>query len=152
MDDYRAIATVVNLFALHADGRRWKDLADLFTPSVVVDYTSLAGGTPSIVDAATLVAGWRKVLGNLTMTQHMVSNQVVEVDHTRATCQAYFQATHLLRDEALAGKDMWTLGGRYEFGLVQDASAWKIERIRMTAMWQTGNADIMRIARERPEI
>jgi SnoaL-like domain len=68
-EDVRAniLAVVHNI-----DARQWKEIQELFAPTVFVDYTSLFGGVASQTNASELVGGWRTVLDGV-ITQHLLS-------------------------------------------------------------------------------
>lgn len=127
----------------YVDLRRWDEIADLFTDTVTVDYTSLNGGEPTVVNSADQVRGWRAGLGHLDATQHVISNHLVDVDEVArtATATAHFVATHLLRDSV--GSSRWTLGGHYHWALRELDGRWRITSMTMTVIWADGNQAIM---------
>ncbi|GAB3416238.1 nuclear transport factor 2 family protein [Flindersiella endophytica] len=132
------------------DSRDWDAAWRLFTDVVQVDYTSLNGGAPQTIPAKDLIAGWQTVLEGLDATQHLVGNHLVSVDGDQATCVANVQATHVLHNAT--GGPIWTVGGRYDFGLINTSAGWRIGALTLTVRWATGNQHITEIsARERPK-
>ena len=144
------IAEVVNRLAVTADTHDWPGLRQCFTDEVFADYTSLAGGQPSTVKADALVDAWKVVPGGFKRTQHLIGNHIITVENKRATCVAYFQATHFLPSDT--GGNTWTLGGRYDDELVRTAQGWKISRIKMTVLWAEGNQQLLTQAKEQSEL
>jgi hypothetical protein len=131
----------------HLDHCEWELLLDLFTDRVVVDYSSLNGGEPLTLLREDLIEKWRGNRENLTATQHLVSNQIVQLDGDVATATAMFQATHLLPN--LYGAPTWTLGGRYRYGLTRTEAGWHISALTMVIIWADGNRNIRDLAASR---
>ncbi|MEV8565897.1 nuclear transport factor 2 family protein [Streptomyces sp. NPDC051322] len=125
----------------YVDQREWDALYGVFTDKVLVDYTSLNGGEPSTVDAGALIDSWSGLLGNLSSTQHMITNFLVDVRGDEAVCTAMFQAVHRLPN-ALGGPH-WTLGGQYRWTVLRTGAGWRISAMTMTALWSEGNRHIM---------
>ncbi|MGK8524898.1 nuclear transport factor 2 family protein [Nocardia asteroides] len=123
--------------AWYADHREWDKLADVFTDTVTLDYTSLNGGAPVVLTPAQIATAWQEALGGFTATQHLLGNHLVSIDGDSAECTASFQATHRKSDPY--GASLWTLGGTYRFGLVRASGAWRISELVMTAVWGDGN-------------
>jgi hypothetical protein len=142
--DRLAVQDTVTRMAVHADRRDWHAFTGIFAGQVSVDYTALIGGAPSSVAGADLVAGWASALGGYQATQHLVANQLVEVDGDAATATATFQATHYLPNPH--GGPLWTLGGTYRWELVRDQDGWKISAITMTPQWAEGNQQLTVLA------
>ncbi|MCH5586409.1 nuclear transport factor 2 family protein [Shimazuella sp. AN120528] len=139
------IKETIAKFAYYADHREWDALTNLFTEEVRVDYTSLAGGEPGTVPASALVANWNQSLTPLKITQHYISNHIVEfTNEQKAICRAYFHAMHEYPNSF--GEDQWVLGGTYTFTLIKQNQAWNISEITMTARWASGNQNILNLA------
>ena len=129
------IRTIHRLFR-HADHHEWDELTSVFADSVLLDYTSLAGGEPTRLAPADVVAGWRPGFEALDAHQHLVGNHLVAVDDSMATVTATFIATHQFDG------DTWTLGGDYTFGM-EHTDEWRVAAMTMTTIWQTGDPGLM---------
>lgn len=127
--------------AVRFDLRQWDRLREVFTTTVHIDYTGLVGGEPGTVRSADLVADWRRNLGHLSATQHLLANQSVRVHGAEASATADFQATHRLGP--LVGGTLWVLGGRYEYRLVRAGRGWRISGVTMRPVWETGDRTII---------
>lgn len=139
------VIETVSKFAYYADSREWEALQQLFTEEVKVDYTSLAGGEPVTIPAKVLMDSWNQALTPLKSTQHLISNHIVDFENEhRAVCRAYFQAQHDFPNPF--GGSQWTLGGKYLFRFVKENDQWKIAELVMTAVWASGNQNIMTLA------
>lgn len=143
--DRLAVQDVISRMCVGADRRDWDAVARLFDDPVRLDYTSLQGGEPLTTDPRSVVEGWASALDGLKATHHMITNQLIELEGDRARSSAYFQATHVLHAEH--GDSRWVLGGRYDAELRRSGGDWRITALTMTAVWATGNQQIMVQAR-----
>ncbi|WML48976.1 nuclear transport factor 2 family protein [Neobacillus sp. PS3-34] len=137
-----SVMETISKFSYYADHHEWENLRKLFTNQINIDYTSLAGGEPAKLDAETLVKHWEPALSKYKMTQHVITNHIIELqDESTATCKAYFQAFH--EHPYKFGDDKWTLGGEYHFSLLKVNDVWEISGITMTAKWGSGNPNLL---------
>ncbi|HLI00115.1 MAG TPA: nuclear transport factor 2 family protein [Acidimicrobiales bacterium] len=145
--DRLAILELTANLGLLVDAREWAEIEALFTDPVVIDYTSLNGGEPQTLHPAEVVGGWQRMLDHLDATQHLIANQVIELDGDRASCGANVQGTHVLANAS--GGPLWTVGGRYDYKLARTADGWRITGLTLTVRWATGNQHIMTLAAEK---
>jgi hypothetical protein len=135
--DRDTIINAVNQIAIMADLRNWEACQAAFSDRVETDYTSLTGGQPSTVNAEDLVNSWETFFSQtFKVTQHLIGSHVVTITGDTATCLSNFQAHHVYLDTT---KGTWTLGGVYEHGLIQTPEGWKVNRMKMTWTWESGN-------------
>ncbi|GAA2221482.1 nuclear transport factor 2 family protein [Streptomyces amakusaensis] len=149
MNDRQAIIETCDRTGWHSDRREWDRATALFTPKVLLDYTSLLGGTPTTVTPKEIVDSWASVLGGYDSSHHLMTNHLVTTDEggDGAECTASFQATHRLDNPM--GSPLWRIGGTYRFHLVRHGGGWKIDRMAMTILWTEGNRNILDLAAER---
>ena len=138
--------TVIRI-ANHADAREWEHLRDCFLNEVEVDYTSLAGGEPSTVEADDLIASWRGTLSGFDATHHQVTNILVTLNGDRAHANAYVHADHYL--EGVTGGDHWLVLGTYDYRLVRTDDGWRVRATKLTVKRLEGNNDLADAATER---
>jgi hypothetical protein len=128
--------------AVRFDLKQWDRLVEVFATKVRIDYTGLVGGEPATVRGADLVGDWRRNLGHLTATQHLLANQVVRAGRgADATATADFQAVHRLGP--LVGGRLYVLGGRYEYRLVRVGRDWRISGVTMQPVWESGDRTVI---------
>lgn len=141
--DREQIVQVCNSMAWFCDRRRWGELEMLFTTLVELDYTSLWGGEPQKIGRVDLVSSWSETLGRLDATQHIIASHLVSVEKSgeAATCVANFQATHV--GKVRGDNATWTLGGHYRFDFVLDDTHWRISKLTMTRVWETGPREVI---------
>ena len=82
---------------------------------MLVDFTSLDGGTPATITGAQLVDGWRRGLHPRKKSFHLVGHYRVAVDGDTATARVKGYAYNVLDDEL--GGGMWEVWGAYEIPL-----------------------------------
>jgi hypothetical protein len=81
------------------------------------------------------------VLGQLTATQHLVTNHRVEPTEQGARCHSQVQATHV--GTVADGGARWTGSGSYEIDLRRDERGWRITGYVFSASWNAGNRGLM---------
>lgn len=142
--DRYEIVELCGRMAWHLDHCEWDRLVELFTDEILLDYTSLNGGEPVTLPRKEVIEKWRGNREGLTATQHLVSNQVVQLHGDTADATAMFQATHLLPNRF--GGPTWTLGGEYHYGLTRGTDGWLIRSLAMNIIWADGNRHIRDLA------
>ncbi|MEM7284913.1 MAG: nuclear transport factor 2 family protein [Actinomycetota bacterium] len=123
------IETITKLF-WHTDHHDWSSVEAVFADRVDLDYTSLQGGERTSLTADAIVGGWADHFATMDAHQHLVTNHLVTRSDDTARVTAQFIATHQ------TGDAVWTLGGDYEFDLLDDGAGWRISSMTMTAVWQ----------------
>jgi hypothetical protein len=137
MTDRAAIINAVNGIAMFADLRDWQRCRQSFTDEVEFDYTAMTGGKPATVPADKQIQQWSEFFkSTFRSTQHLLGSHVVTVNGDTATCVSNFQAHHTYLD---AKKGIWILSGVYEHSLVREGNAWKVNKMKMSIAWETGN-------------
>jgi ketosteroid isomerase-like protein len=77
----------------------------------------------------------------------MITNHVITIDGSRATCVAYVQARHHLPNDT-GGSDQ-SMFGYYTNRFVKTADGWRISACRLTVTWNTGNWHVFDLARQK---
>ena len=138
LSDRLEIVDLLHRYATGLDSRDWELLASVFTDDGVADYSSLELGVNDGPDA--IVDLCRNALSGLDATQHIISNEVIEIDGDRARSRCYFQAQHVFR--GAPGGDNFIVAGTYEDELVRTQAGWRIERRALIPTWFEGNASV----------
>ena len=144
MADQTGITRTLTDIAAGADRHDWDRVRAAFAETVTTDYSSLWGGQPVTQSADELVAGWAGFLPGFDSTHHMVTNHTItSASGTGATADADFTATHRLDD------GLWVLGGRYTYALEKNGDRWVVTSLTMTALWETGDRNLVAEAGQR---
>jgi SnoaL-like domain len=136
-DDVRAAVVAV---AHYTDARQWKELQELFAPTVAVDYTSLFGGAASQTNASELVGGWRAALDGVG-TQHLLGPIDVRPTREGADAECHVRALHYRA--GATGGEAWEVLGHYVFALALDGGAWRITKMKLETYLQLGNRALL---------
>lgn len=143
LEDRAAVVDVVLGFARALDVKDWAACRRCFTDEIEADYSDLRGEPPRTVKADDFVALRRGALETLK-TLHLSSNHLVTLDGDRATCVSA-AVIHRFRPEDGARFDTYCA---YTHVLVRGASGWKINKVKQSVYWSTGNPDIHAGARQ----
>ena len=81
-------------------------------------------------------------LGRLSISQHLVSNQQVEIDGNNARCRCYLHAQHTLH--GTEGGDNFIMAGRYLDQLTRTDAGWRISQRELIIDWTEGNPKVLR--------
>lgn len=135
--DRIAIIETANRIGILSDRRDWEAVKNCFTDQVEFDYTSLNGGEPTTIAAATQVQQWADFFSStFKTTQHLIGSHAVTINGNTASAIAHFQAHHTYLD---ANKTAWLLAGTYDYEFARSAHGWKVQKMKMTPLWETGD-------------
>ncbi len=152
LQDRAAISDVVHAYATGLDRREWTLFRSIFLDKIEMDFRSV-GLRVGPYDADRWVADAKRLFRGFKATQHTSTNHVHTLRGNEATCVSNMQAEHFIErepDDGLAdGEDRWTIGGYYVNELVRTDEGWKLSKVTLNVTWQTGNADVSRIALKR---
>lgn len=124
------------------DARNWEKVQQAFASTVLLDYTSMAGGQPVKLTPVQITDNWRGILPGFDKTRHMVSHFEVSLNDETATVTHFGTANHHL------GKETWTVVGNYEHQLIKKSGVWKVSSMKFNLEFIDGNTDLPRLAKE----
>jgi len=133
------IDTLVRLF-VHTDRRDWETVKSVFAPQVIMDMTSMTGGEPDFLSPEEIASGWDENLKPLKHIHHQVSNFIVDARERDANAHCYGIASHYLPNPT--HRDTRTFVGTYDFHLVREGEAWKIDKFKFNLKYIDGNIDL----------
>jgi SnoaL-like protein len=141
LSEREAVRRTVTGVVHHIDHRRWPELRALFADAVTIDYTSLFGGEVQTQKGDDLVGGWRKLLSPVTATQHLLGPIDVVMNGGEATATCHVRGYHFAK--GLPDGDVWLVAGHYVFALAPEAAGWKIRKMTLQTLYQTGNTKLL---------
>lgn len=106
------------------------------------DSTAILGG-PALLEG--LDAIWARIcaaLSNLTVSQHLIGSQLVEVTGDTATQRCYLHAQHVR--EGTEGGSQYIVAGTYIDRLERTPAGWRIRHRELTVQWTSGNVRVVR--------
>ena len=146
MDTQEIIETVNKLFT-SVDDRDWKNVKAIFTDTVLLDYTSMAGGQPAHLASDQIIDSWKSVMPGFDNTHHQLGNYIIETDSSVAKVFCYGTATHYLANESK--NNLWTVVGSYNLELQTVNEAWRITKMKFNLKYIDGNTELPKMAQER---
>jgi hypothetical protein len=148
IDRVKIVETVKRL-TFHMDRKDWQSYEAEFADQVEVDFTQTAfgGKTPRLAPRAQWAAAVKSGLDRFFETQHFASNYFVEIDGDHATTITYYIARHFLKGPDGA-KHVLDEGGYYTHGFVKVDGAWKVNRNKLTPLWEQGDPQALKLAQE----
>ncbi len=109
-------------YTVAIDQKDWKLLDTVFLPDAIVDYTESGGIRGKYPE----VRAWlEKALALFSMTQHLISNSVVELDGDRATARTMVYNPMGL-NSAEGKLRLFYVGAYYNDKLVRTDQGWRI--------------------------
>jgi len=142
--DFTDVLNVVHRDFLYTDAKDFDAERELWAEELTVDFGGVNPEADGVISADRLRDVWQKVLGPLDLTQHLVSNQIVQVDGDEASVTYYLQSLHY---HAALGEsehtNTWTHHGRGTHGLRRIARTWKIVSVQFRVVHSTGNANMI---------
>ena len=141
-----AIIELLNQFGIAIDLRDWDSFRGLFADSVQFDYSSI-GEVAGILQPDDIANTARQDLGGFEVTQHLITNHLIEIEENTATCNAHVRAMHLLPNETR--EPLLEIGGYYTAGLICLNSNWKIKSWKFSILWSRGDFELFNMAKEK---
>jgi len=132
--DVVEIEQLLYRYARAIDAKDWKALDAVFTADARVHYAVERGAELAARD----LAGWlSQAMRIFKVTQHVVTNPLVELAGDTARCKSYLTATHLQvrRDGALVRT---TEGSVHSDALVRGPEGWRIAARKLERTWVDG--------------
>lgn len=142
MEDEKLIQTISSLFA-GADNRNWQQVQDTMAASVLLDYTSMTGGSPAEQTPKQITDAWAAFLPGFDKTHHQLSGFDVNVINATATVHYEGKADHFI------GNTVWTVEGSYDTELKNENGAWRITKQKFNFTQQSGDTSLPALATTR---
>jgi hypothetical protein len=146
MDTHEIIEAVNKLF-ISVDNRDWKSVKAIFNDTVLLDYTSMAGGQPAHLASDQIIDSWKSVLPGFDYTHHQLGNYIIENDSLGAKVFCYGTAMHYLANESK--NNLWTVVGSYDLELQTVREAWRITKMKFNLKFIDGNSQLPKMAQEK---
>ena len=143
----QAITETVSKFFIAVDQRNWDEVQKIFNDTVLLDYTSMAGGEPADLASQQIIDAWKGLLPGFDQTHHQLGNFIVEADTEIAKVFCYGTATHYLENETML--NVWTVVGTYDLELQNMEGNWRISKMKFNLKYFDGNNALPGLAHRR---
>jgi hypothetical protein len=135
--DRAEITDLMHRYAAAVDSKDWIALRSLFTDEIGAEMVGLKAelGIPVNTTADRWIDVISRGLARYSVTQHSMSNHLIELHGDRAQCTTYVVARHF----SSAGEEqtIYDVGGYYRNEIVRTADGWKIGRWKLVGTWET---------------
>ncbi len=146
------IAEVMTRYATGVDTRSVAMLRGCFADEVEIQASS-SGRLNQLFKQIGFLPGlklgleqWPKMLAEgmsaLPVTQHMISNHLIEIAGDEAHMTCYLRAMHFGGTQ-FPGSPPYEVGGYYRHILIRTPAGWKIRKWTLTCTWETGDASVL---------
>ena len=135
MEQEKIIHSLIDVFA-GADERNWQKIQHVMANTVLLDYTSMAGGNPAILTPQQITNSWEAFLPGFDKTFHQLSGFELKVTGNTATVHYAGKADHFI------GKETWTVEGTYDSELKKDNDLWLVTKHKFNFIKQSGNINL----------
>jgi hypothetical protein len=132
MTDRERITDLISGLGLWLDDKRFDETEPLFTDDVTV---ATPGGQAQGVER--VVAQARRN-HQTDLTQHVITNVLVDVEGDRATARANLIVTFV--PDAAQPAAHRTLGERYRFEARRTPAGWRLSRVEVSPVWVSAQA------------
>ncbi len=137
------IIEVITVLFRGADERDWLKVEKTMSANVLLDYTSMAGGTPKNLSPKQITESWGNFLPGFDKTNHQLSDFNVTIEADKASATYFGKADHFMDNK------VWTVEGTYETDLTKTENSWLIIKQKFNFNSQSGDTSLPALATER---
>ena len=134
LSDRQEIVDLITRYTRAVDTRTYADLAGVFTPDAVLDYSSVGGPA----DVPEVVVPWIEAgLAGFDRSQHVIGQVSITLEEDCASATAYF-TNPMVSINPDGSEKLWEVGGYYHHDLVRTPAGWRSRRIVDEMVWHRG--------------
>jgi SnoaL-like domain len=124
------------------DHKNWELFDSLFADDIDTDFTAWGFPVQSIKKTDLVnIFRYGPFKNEQLKTQHIYTNFRIEIKEDKATSVCNFIGQHFI--ENFEGGNEYCLHGAYTDGLVKTNEEWKINNLKLSIFFQTGNVKIL---------
>ena len=135
MEKDLVIQTITTIFH-GADQHDWAAVQNALAGQVWLDYTSLAGGQPSLLTGQQIANAWASFLPGFDKTHHQLSQFEVDLGGSSARVRFSGKADHFI------GAASWTVEGSYDAEAIQQNGRWRVTKLVLHLVSQRGDLSL----------
>jgi len=135
MEKEKILQAIQNLFA-GADERNWQKVQSVMGENVLLDYTSMTGGTPTNLTPKQITDAWAGFLPGFDKTHHQLSGFEVKTNGATSTVRYTGKADHFI------GSEVWIVEGTYDTELQKEKDRWVVIKHKFNFLKQSGNTNL----------
>ena len=134
--DVVEISQLLYRYARAIDAKDWKALDRVFTVDARIDYAVERGAELRFSELGPWLA---RAMTIFKVTQHVITNPLVELAGDTARCTSYLTGTHVQIRSADGAEVLTTEGSTYTDELVRTHEGWRISARRLERSWIDGH-------------
>lgn len=131
--------TVIRLFVA-TDERDWPTVQACFADPLILDMTSMVGGSPTSMTPRQVTDAWAEGFKTLDHVHHQIGNLQTQITGPRARVKCYGVAFH--HRAGAAGVKTRVFVGTYEVSLIDAGKLWRIDRLTFKLKFIDGNLEL----------
>lgn len=139
--EQQIISTISTVFS-GVDAKDWQRIKQAMGDKVVIDYTSLNGGTPGVQTPEEITDAWAALLPGFDKTIHQISNFKITIKGNEATAHYSGTGEHFIKN------DVWRVEGTYETSLEKQKDKWRVTKHKFNLLKQSGDMALPAMAME----
>jgi hypothetical protein len=141
MADKLELTELANKLFMYCDAMLWdKMLAEVFTPVIWFDASSLGAGEPRSMPAKDVCTMWDEGLSGLDAIHHQSGHYLITVQDDKAVIYAYGTATHY-KKSATKGNTR-TFVGSYDLKAERTPNGWRLSQFKFNLKYMEGNSTL----------
>jgi ketosteroid isomerase-like protein len=133
-----SIASIITRLFGGVDKRDWQQVESTMDDKVLLDYTSMAGGTPTWLTPRQITDAWAAFLPGFDRTHHHLSD--FEINEGKDSAHFKGKAEHFI------GNEIWVVEGTYDATLRKKEGDWVVSEFKFNLKDQSGNTQLPAIA------
>lgn len=135
------LTELANKLYMYCDAKQWeKMLAEVFTPLVWFDSSSVGAGEPRSMEAKEVCQMWEAGLGGLDAIHHQAGHYLITVQENKADIFGYGIASHY-KKTATKGNTR-TFVGSYDLKAERSAKGWRLSQFKFNLKYMEGNISL----------
>ncbi|HEX2393882.1 MAG TPA: nuclear transport factor 2 family protein [Bacteroidales bacterium] len=139
------IIETVNRFFISVDENNWEEVARIFSKRVLLDYSSMSGEDPAVLNSQQIISDWKKFMPGFDKTHHQIGNYLVTKNiENQIAVHCYGTASHYLMNET--ENNVWTVVGTYDIELNDEKGIYRISKFKFNLKYTYGNKELPRMA------
>jgi hypothetical protein len=139
--DKLELTELSNKLFMYCDAKQWdKMLAEVFTPVIWFDASSIGAGEPRSIPAKDVCAMWDEGLAGLDAIHHQSGHYLITVQDDKAAIYAYGKATHYKK--AATKGNTRSFVGSYDLKAERVSSGWRLSQFKFNLKYMEGNSSL----------
>lgn len=135
------LTELANKLFMYCDAKQWdKMLAEVFTPAIWFDASSLGAGEPHSMEAKDVCNMWNEGFADLDAIHHQAGHYLINVQGDKADIYGYGIA--LQYKKAATKGNTRTFVGSYDLRAERTGNGWRLSQFKFNLKYMEGNMSL----------